>query len=82
MKKRTVNAIKKAVLIAGIPFTLCTIIITVVFIVVMRRDQIHGIELLYWFLDYAFDYICLLWMAAFTVFILALYFYQSSSDDE
>ena len=35
MKKRTVNAIKKAVLIAGIPFTLCTIIITVVFILAL-----------------------------------------------
>lgn len=75
MKKRTV-------LIAGIPFTLCTIITTVVFIVVMRRDQIRGSEFLYWFLDYAFDYISLLWMAAFTVFILAIYFYQSSSDKE
>ena len=82
MKKRTVNAIKKAVLIAGIPFTLCTIIIIVVFIVVMRRDQIRGSEFLYWFLDDAFDYISLLWMAAFTVFILALYFYLSSSDKE
>ena len=63
MKKRTVNAIKESCFDRGHPVSFFTIIIAVVLIVVMRRDQIHGIELLYWFLDYAFDFIALRWSA-------------------
>ena len=48
----------------------------------VRLKEIEGIEILFRVLDYGFDIIGVLRIVGFTLFGLAFWFYQSSSEDD
>ena len=53
------------------PFTVSTIAITVLLIVMVRLKEIEVIKVLFRVLDYRFDIIGVLWTVGFTLFGLA-----------
>ena len=81
MKARTRNALKRAGLIVGIPFTLCLVGMTILVVVTLKAKSPRGIELLFYGLDYGFDIAIVFFFGAFAVCFLAFYFTRGPQSD-
>ena len=81
MKTRTRNALKKAGLIVGIPFTLCAIGIGILVVMTFKTKNPEFVKLLFYVLDYGFDIAMVLFFGAFAVCFFAFYSTRGAQSD-
>ena len=82
MNTRTRDALKKAGLIVGIPFTLCAIGMAIIVVMTLKTKNPEFVKLLFYVPDYGFDIAMVLFFGAFAVCFFAFYSTRGAQSDD